>query len=264
MTIFIQSVSGNYVKLSGDGHYLYFNTKNKVFRYDPENDITEIVYSPDLTTYGAGYWIFGMVYSDCKIMCEIYNSPNYTVDVRKKYTVTVDAHATSDWITTKESTFEEEGEKQQKCLNCEQIINTESIPELFVAPAEDAETIIEDDIVFTSTDLCKDIETLVNFSNKVTYEISASFKTSSTEFLGTGSIISIYENDEKVGEYKVIVAGDLNGDSVCDVLDVAYAELSVTNKRIPSADECYAANGTKKDIIDENSFQFVVNTALSE
>ncbi len=256
--------SGNYVKLSGDDHYLYYNTKNKVFRYDPETDITEIVFEPDLSTYGTGFWIFGMVYSDCKIMCEIFNSPNYTVDVRKNYTVTVDAHAPSDWVTTKEPTFEEKGEKQQKCLNCEQIINTEIIPEIFVAPTEDTDTIIEDDIVFTSADLCNDIETIVDFSDKVTYEISASFKTSTVEFLGTGSIISVYENDEKVGEYKVIVSGDLNGDSVCDVLDIACAELSVTNNRIPSADECYAANGTKKDIIDELSFQFVVNTALSE
>jgi len=254
--------SGNYVKLSGDGNYLYYNTKNKVFRYDPETDITEIIYSPDLTTYGAGYWIYGMVYSDCKIMCEIYNSPNYTVDVRKNYTVTVDAHALSDWVVTKEPTMEENGEKQQKCLNCDQIINTEIIPIIFVAPTEDTGTIIEDNFVFTSADLCNDIETLVNFSDNVTYEVSASFKTSSTEFLGTGSIISIFENGEKVSEYKVIVAGDLNGDSVCDVLDVACAELSVTNNRIPSADECYAANGTKKEIIDESSFQFVVNTAL--
>lgn len=255
---------GSYTKLLSDNHYLYYNTKDTVYRYNPKTEVDEIAFSPDVKSFGNYHWIYGMNYSDCKITCEVYSSPNYTADVKKSYTLTTDVHAPSDWITTKEPTMEEEGEKQRTCLNCSQIISTENIPKIFVAPVENTDTIIEDDVVFTSIDLCKDIETLVNFSESVTYEISASFKTSTTEFLGTGSIISIYENSEKVSEYKIIVTGDLNGDSVCDVLDVACAELSVTNNRIPSADECYAANGSKKDIIDENSFQFVVNTALSE
>ena len=253
---------GNYTKFLGDSRYFYYNTKNKVFRYDPQNDIAEIIFEPDLTTYGAGYWIYGMVFSDCKIMCEIFSSPNYTVDVRKNYTVTVDVHTPSDWITVKEPTLEEDGEKQQKCLNCSCILNTETIPKALICAAENTDTIIEENIIFTSTDLCKNIETLLNFSDSVTYEISASHKTSSTELLGTGSIISIFKNDEKVGEYKVIIAGDLNGDSVCDVLDVMITELCYTNNKIPSADECYAANGSKKVTIDEASFQYVVNTAM--
>ncbi|MBR3788839.1 MAG: hypothetical protein IKJ86_02490 [Clostridia bacterium] len=253
---------GNYTKFSGDSRYLYYNTKNKVFRYDPQNDNTEIIFEPDLTTYGAGYWIYGMVFSDCKIMCEIFSSPNYTVDVRKNYTVTVDVHTPSDWVITKEPTMNETGEKQRTCLNCSCVLNTEVIPKMLICATENTDTVIDENIVFTSTDLCQDIEDLVTFSDNLTYEISASLKADTTEFLGTGSVISIYENGEKVSEYKIIVAGDLNGDSVCDVLDVACAELSVTNNRIPSADECYAANGTKKDVIDEASFQFVVNTAL--
>ncbi len=256
--------SNSFTKLLSDNYYLYYNTKDTVYRYNPETDVEETAFSPDVKSFGDYHWIYGMNYSDCKIICEVYSSPNFNADVKKSYTLTTDVHTPSDWVTTKEPTIDETGEKQQKCLNCEQIINTEIIPEVFVAPTENTDTIIEDDFIFTSTDLCNDIETLVNFSDNVTYEISSSFKTSTTEFLGTGSIISIYENGEKVIEYKVIVAGDLNGDSVCDVLDVASAELSVTNNRIPSADECYAANGTKKDNIDEASFQFVVNTALSE
>ena len=55
--------------------------------------------------------------------------------------------------------------------------------------------------------------------------------------------------------------GDLNGDSVCDVLDVALAEICIYNKT-PSAIECYAANGMAIDEINIDSFQYVVNTAL--
>lgn len=255
---------GNYVKFSGDGRYLYYSTKNKVFRYDPKNDFTEVVFEPDLTTYGAGYWIYGMVFSDCKIMCEIFNTPNYTVDVRKNYTVTVDVHTPSDWITTKEPTLTEEGEKQQKCLNCEIILNTEAIPRIFLDAVESTSTTIENDFVFTTIDVCENIENLVKFSDNITYEVSASLKNSTTEFLGTGSIVSIYENGEKIKEYTIIVNGDLNGDSVCDVIDAALAELCSTNNRIPSANECYAANGmSSKNVIDVDSLQNVVNIALS-
>jgi hypothetical protein len=55
----------------------------------------------------------------------------------------------------------------------------------------------------------------------------------------------------------------LNGDSVCDVLDVASAELCKSNNKIPSANECYAANGNASETIDINSLQNVVNTALN-
>lgn len=253
---------GSYTKLLSDNYYLYYNTKDIVYRYNPKTDAEEIAFSPDVKSFGNYHWIYGMNYSDCKITCEVYSSPNYTAEVKKSYTTTEVTHAPSDWITVKEPTLEEDGEKQQTCLNCSQIINTENIPKIFVAPVENTDTTIDDDFIFTSNDLCNDIESIVNFSDNVTYEISASFKTSTTEFLGTGTIISIYENGEKVSEYKIIVAGDLNGDSVCDVLDVACTELSLTNNRIPSADECYAANGNKKTIIDEASFQYVVNTAM--
>ncbi len=252
---------GSYTKLLSDNYYLYYNTKDIVYRYNPKTDVEEIAFSPDVKSFGNYHWIYGMNYSDCKITCEVYSSPNYTAEVKKSYTTTEVVHAPSEWVTTKEPTMEEEGEKQRTCLNCTHIINTENIPEIFVAPVENTDTTIDDDFVFTKLDLCNDIESLVNFSDNVTYEISASFKTSTTEFLGTGTIISIYENGEKVSDYKIIVAGDLNGDSVCDVLDVACTELSLTNNRIPSADECYAANGSKKDTIDEASFQYVVNTA---
>lgn len=256
--------SKSFTKLLSDNYYLYYNTKDIVYRYNPKTDAEETVFSPDVKSFGDYHWIYGMNYSDCKITCEVYSSPNYTAEVKKSYTTTEVVHTPSDWITVKEPTLEEDGEKQQTCLNCSCILNTETIPKALICAAENTDTIIDDNLVFTSTDLCKNIETLLNFSDSVTYEISASHKTSSTELLGTGSIISIFKNDEKVGEYKVIIAGDLNGDSVCDVLDVMITELCYTNNKIPSADECYAANGTKKDALDESSFQFVVNTALSE
>ena len=262
--------STSFVMLVSDGENLYYNIPNAIYKYDVENACAKEFYKPDLSTFESYNFIYGLEYQNCKFTYVIndkyeYGSNKDASGIPQKPTdfqFTIEHHIPSDWITVKEPTLEEDGEKQQKCLNCSCILNTETIPKALICAAENTDTIIEENIIFTSTDLCKNIETLLNFSDSVTYEISASHKTSSTELLGTGSIISIFKKDEKVGEYKVIIAGDLNGDSVCDVLDVMITELCYTNNKIPSADECYAANGTKKDAIDEVSFQYVVNTAM--
>jgi len=156
--------SNSYTKLLSDNYYLYYNTKDTVYRYNPETDAEKIAFSPDVKSFGNYYWIYGMNYSDCKITCEVYSSPNYNADVKKSFVVTTDVHAPSEWITVTEPTMEEDGEKQQKCLNCSQIIGTETIPQILVSATENTETIIEDDIIFTGNSLCEDIETLVNFS----------------------------------------------------------------------------------------------------
>jgi hypothetical protein len=129
---------------------------------------------------------------------------------------------------------------------------------------ENTNTIVEDNIIFTGVSLCENIKNIVIFSENTTYETSASFKNSTTEFLGTGSIISIFENGEKIAEYTIVIDGDLDGDSVCDGLDVALTELAMNKNRIPSSIECYAANGMALDEIDINSFQYVVNTAIGD
>ncbi len=252
----------SYTKLLGDSFYLYYNTKDTIYQYDPKTGNEEIFLTPDVNSFGNYHWIYGMNYLDCKIYCEIYSSPNYTVDVRKSYTVVYDAHAPSRWVTIKNATFEEEGEKEKSCLVCSRPLCKESIPKLPVAPLEDVDVTIDDSVIFTSNDLCNTVDSLVKFSENVTYEVTPSLSSDGVDFLGTGSIVSIYENGEKVSEYKIIVGGDLNGDSVCDVFDIYLTELCSTNYKTPSADECYAANGIPTDKITIDSLLYVVNTAL--
>ena len=254
--------SSSYTKLLCDSFYLYYNTKDTIYQYDPKTGKEEIFLTPDVKAFGDYHWIYGIYYLDCKIYCEIYSSPNYTVDVRKSYTVVCDAHTPSRWVTIKNATFEEEGEKERSCLVCSKPLCKEPIPKLPIAPLEETDVIIDDDIIFTSTDLCNTVDSLVKFSENVTYEVTPSLSTDDADFLGTGSIVSIYEDGEKVSEYKIIVSGDLNGDSVCDVFDIYLTELCSTNYKTPSADECYAANGIPTDKITIDSLLYVVNTAL--
>ncbi len=253
---------GDYTKFSGDGRYLYYNTKDKVYKYDPRTDTEEVVFEPDLTSLGDAFSIYGMMHYDCKIVCDVYNTPNFDKTVREKYTLSTDAHTPSEWTITKEPTSEEAGEKTKTCINCSTVLETDVLPTPLFLPLDNTETTIDKNVIFTSIDLCSDVEAFVALSDNYSYEINASFGNATTDFLGTGSTITIFENGEKITDYRIIVAGDLDGDSVCDVMDIMLAELCVTNNKTPSADECYAANGYASDSIDESSFQFVVNTAL--
>ena len=93
---------------------------------------------------------------------------------------------------------------------------------------------------------------------RVGYDSNSQFiKESDGHYYGYG-----VEYLEKIAEYTIVIDGDLDGDSVCDALDIALTEMSMNGNKVPSAIECYAANGMSADEININSFQYVVNTAL--
>ena len=68
---------------------------------------------------------------------------------------------------------------------------------------------------------------------------------------------------KNIYDLTVIVKGDLNGDSVCDVLDASQTEKYANGTETPTENEIYAANCEVADGIDANTYQSVVNTALS-
>lgn len=75
---------GNYSKLSSDGiNLLYTDTKN-VYKYDLKNNISTIVFKPDLSV-GAYYSIFGMTYDGKYIYCDLFNSPNQDTENLMKH-----------------------------------------------------------------------------------------------------------------------------------------------------------------------------------
>ena len=253
------------VMLVSDNENLYYNTPDTIYKYDIETKESMELYKVDLSTFAKYSCIYGLEYSDCKITYVISVDNYYTSAEKLANSYSIANHLPGEWVTVKEPTYEEYGEKQLSCKNCNILLKTEKINILgkqSVTILENSVLDEENSIIFTELDLCKNAEEIFDFSETTTYEITPSIVLNDNEFIGTGSVIVIYENEEKIAEYKIIVNGDLNGDSVCDVIDASLAELSLNDNRTPTMDECFAANGMAKEIIDIDSFQYVVNTAL--
>ncbi len=117
-------------------------------------------------------------------------------------------------------------------------------------------------VIFTNNFACDSIEDIIECFGDV--EVIATSRNPAQKYLyGTGSAVSVFAGDEYLGDYVVIVEGDVNGDSVCDVLDM-YETMKISNgKTVPTQEQIYAANGEISDIIDAMSYQNVVNKALS-
>lgn len=118
-------------------------------------------------------------------------------------------------------------------------------------------------LILTGLSCISDISDIVTVSSSIVAVPQASFIKGNTKIYGTGSTVSLYKNDVNTGDYKVIVEGDLDGDGVCDVLDVSTAEKALNKKTTVTSEQIYAANGCYSEIIDITSYQNVVNTALS-
>ena len=80
-----------------------------------------------------------------------------------------------------------------------------------------------------------------------------------TMYLGTGSVFTIYDGKNYMGDYALITEGDLNGDGVCDVSDAAVTYLYSAELLTPTQNEIYAANGEIAEEIDASDYQNVVN-----
>ena len=92
---------------------------------------------------------------------------------------------------------------------------------------------------------------------------SPSFVYRGTNYYGTGSLFYIYENDAISETYTIIVEGDINGDSVVDVLDASGVELATNSHKELTGNYRHAADTNRDGVIDVVDYQAVVNCALT-
>ncbi len=120
----------------------------------------------------------------------------------------------------------------------------------------------ENNLVFISKICVTNIEDIIYTPLTSTVSTKGSFVSGDKSYYGTGSKFVVVDNDTTT-EYTLVVEGDTNGDSVCDVLDVWQVE-KVSNGHEDLTDEhALAADCNKDDCIDIYDYQEIVNMVVS-
>ncbi len=248
--------SGNFSYLAFDGKNLLFTLPTAVYKYDTKTGASTVVFNPSKAQ--SYYCIFGFKFDDCKLVCEVLNTPNYDENTKANYTQTQTHHVASDWIISSGPTLTATGLKHTECINCALKLEEATIPTISVTATNLSEIDYVKCLIFTDVFTCDSINDLVTASGSTSVSTA-----DSASFLGTGTVIIVSNNGEDVSSLTIIVNGDLNGDSVCDVLDVQEAQRYSVNIKTPTENEIYAANGTVAESITLQTYQDMVNKALA-
>ena len=78
----------------------------------------------------------------------------------------------------------------------------------------------------------------------------------------TGSIIAIKRYSSLHSQFTVIVEGDTNGDSICDVLDCALVERTSSGNAQLDGVFAMAGDLNSDGVIDSNDYQSIINQSL--
>ncbi len=113
--------------------------------------------------------------------------------------------------------------------------------------------------IFTELLLCKFLDEIVTVIEGYTTKLTASFG----DYIGTGSTVEVLDSDANtVSTYTVVVENDVNGDSVCDVLDCAQVARVISGYDSFEGVYKLAADSDNNGEIDINDYQAIVNAAL--
>lgn len=82
------------------------------------------------------------------------------------------------------------------------------------------------------------------------------------EFYGTGTIVTVFDGNDYIGDFTLIVEGDVNGDSVCDVIDCAQVARASNGYDTLEGAYAMAADSNMDKVVDITDYQAIVNKAL--
>lgn len=253
---------GHFGMLAFDGKDLLYSLSNAVYKYDTESGDSSVVFTPDFSV-GEYYSIYGLKYENCELICEVTNSPNYTSTTKAESTQKTAHHLSSDyWITDRGSSPTATGIKHRECIVCGIECEFETLPKVAIT-TRSASASYSSCTLFTDMYTCDNINKLILASGATSVSATPSHNTNGNTLYGTGSIVSIFNDNEHIYDFTLVVNGDLNGDSVCDALDIALTERYSNEIGTPTKDEIYAGNKSVSDTIDATTYQRVVNTALA-
>lgn len=99
-------------------------------------------------------------------------------------------------------------------------------------------TYIYNGMLVTNVVECTDVAAIATVKDNYTTEVVKSHDS----YCGTSSVVKVFEDSKLVASYTIIVRGDINGDSVCDVLDYAALERIIEDPSSYSTIEKMAAD----------------------
>ena len=142
-------------------------------------------------------------------------------------------------------------------------VPTTDEPELPIQGTEGTQIDYENFVIRTSVQSAEDIIEILGVSENATVEATPSYKCGDIELYGTGAIVSVYDGDEFVGDFTLVVEGDTNGDSVCDVLDCFEIERNSNGNNSLSGAYAMAGDTNADGVIDASDYQEAINKAVA-
>lgn len=117
-------------------------------------------------------------------------------------------------------------------------------------------------ILFTSFTGKNVLSDMVAFGGNGNYIPVPSYSTGSTDYFGTGSSFIVYTDDKPDTTFKIVVYGDINGDSICNSLDCFEAEKTANGHQELTDLHSLAADTDQNGTVDITDYQNIVNRAL--
>jgi hypothetical protein len=119
------------------------------------------------------------------------------------------------------------------------------------------------DLIFTNQRCANSIDSFLYIPETSVTNTVASMVCGNETFIGTGSVVTVYENGNLSSEYTVVVDGDTNGDSVCDALDAAQVALVSSGYKTIGGAYRMAADDNLDEVVDIADYQAIVNKTIS-
>ena len=102
---------------------------------------------------------------------------------------------------------------------------------------------------------------LVDVYGDATITVTPSLKSGEKEWYGTGTVISVYNGEELIDDFYLLVEGDVTGDSVCDVLDCMSVELMRKGNATREGVYFMAADTNEDEKVNIDDLQNIANIA---
>ncbi|MBO5434080.1 MAG: hypothetical protein J6A43_08470, partial [Clostridia bacterium] len=119
-------------------------------------------------------------------------------------------------------------------------------------------------IIFTHQKFKTQVDEIVKADSSYTVMAIPSAMSSKANYYGTGSVLYFFRNGSLVYTYNVVVYGDVNGDSVVDVLDAAMVQLANSGLRILQDNYLLATDFANDGTVDASDYQQVINLVLRQ